>query len=39
MPRQFSSTELEQQKRVRAVFDLEGRLNPAKVFPLAGQTA
>ena len=35
MPRQFSPNELAQQKRVRAVFDPDGRLNPAKVFPLA----
>jgi glycolate dehydrogenase FAD-linked subunit len=35
MPRQFSPPELAQQKRVRAVFDPDGRLNPAKVFPLA----
>lgn len=35
MPRQFNPIELAQQKRVRAVFDPDGRLNPAKVFPLA----
>ena len=34
MPRQFTEVDLAQQKRVRAVFDPEGRLNPAKVFPL-----
>jgi glycolate oxidase len=39
MPRQFSAVELDQQKRVRAVFDPEGRLNPAKVFPLGERAA
>ena len=39
MTRQFSAIELEQQKRVRAVFDPEGRLNPAKVFPLGERAA
>jgi glycolate oxidase len=34
MSKQFSAAELKQQKRVRAVFDPEGRFNPAKVFPL-----
>jgi glycolate oxidase len=34
MPRQFTESDLAQQKRVRAVFDPAGRLNPAKVFPL-----
>jgi len=34
MPRQFNPVELAQQKRIRAVFDPDGRLNPAKVFPL-----
>ncbi len=39
MTRQFTETELDQQKRVRAVFDPEGRLNPAKVFPLGERAA
>ena len=39
MPRQFNPTEIDQQKRVRAVFDPDGRLNPAKVFPLGGRAA
>jgi len=34
MPCQFSPADLAQQKRVRAAFDPQGRLNPAKVFPL-----
>ena len=34
MGRQFNDVELAQQKRVRAAFDPDGRLNPAKVFPL-----
>ena len=36
---QFTEVELDQQKRVRAVFDPEGRLNPAKVFPLGERAA
>jgi glycolate oxidase len=39
MPRQFTDVELAQQMRVRAVFDPEGRLNPAKVFPLGERAA
>ncbi len=39
MTRQFTDVELEQQKRVRAVFDPAGRLNPAKVFPLGERAA
>jgi glycolate oxidase len=39
MPRQFNEVELSQQKRVRAAFDPEGRLNPAKVFPLGERAA
>ncbi|MGD0723550.1 MAG: FAD-linked oxidase C-terminal domain-containing protein [Roseiarcus sp.] len=31
---QFSPEDLEQQMRVRAVFDPDWRMNPAKVFPL-----
>jgi glycolate oxidase len=31
---QFSPEDLDQQMRVRAAFDPEGRMNPAKVFPL-----
>ena len=34
MPFQFTQTELEQQRRIRAVFDPKWLLNPAKVFPL-----
>jgi glycolate oxidase len=39
MPHQFTPVDLDQQKRVRAVFDPEGRLNPAKVFPLEERAA
>ena len=39
MPRQFTEVELAQQKRVRAAFDPDGRLNPAKVFPLGERAA
>jgi glycolate oxidase len=39
MGRQFAEVELDQQKRVRAVFDPDGRLNPAKVFPLGERAA
>ena len=34
---QFTAQELEQQMRVRAAFDPEWLLNPAKVFPLEGR--
>lgn len=34
MPKQFTREELDQQMRVRAVFDPAWRLNPSKVFPL-----
>ena len=34
MPHQFGADDLEQQMRVRAVFDPKWLLNPAKVFPL-----
>ena len=37
MPFQFNRIDLEQQMRVRAVFDPGWRLNPAKVFPLEGR--
>ena len=37
MPFQFNKIDLEQQMRVRAVFDPDWRLNPAKVFPLEGR--
>lgn len=37
MPHQFNADDLEQQMRVRAVFDPAWRLNPAKVFPLEGR--
>jgi glycolate oxidase len=34
---QFNKADLDQQMRVRAVFDPRWLLNPAKVFPLAGR--
>jgi glycolate oxidase len=37
MTHQFTPQELAQQMRVRAVFDPQWRLNPAKVFPLTGR--
>jgi glycolate oxidase len=37
MPVQFSAADLAQQMRVRAVFDRDWLLNPAKVFPLEGR--
>jgi glycolate oxidase len=37
MREQFSAVDLDQQMRVRAVFDPAWRLNPAKVFPLDGR--
>ncbi len=37
MRHQFTQADLEQQMRVRAVFDHGWRLNPAKVFPLDGR--
>ena len=37
MPFQFNKVDLEQQMRVRSVFDPDWRLNPAKVFPLEGR--
>ena len=36
---QFNRADLEQQMRVRAVFDEKWLLNPAKVFPLSGRVA
>ncbi len=39
MSHQFTPADLAQQMRVRAVFDPDWRLNPAKVFPLAGRIA
>jgi glycolate oxidase len=39
MGHQFNAADLAQQMRVRAVFDPDWRLNPAKVFPLAGRIA
>jgi glycolate oxidase len=39
MGHQFAPADLAQQMRVRAVFDPDWRLNPAKVFPLAGRIA
>jgi glycolate oxidase len=39
MGHQFAAVDLAQQMRVRAVFDPDWRLNPAKVFPLAGRIA
>jgi len=37
MPVQFSRADLDQQMRVKSVFDPAWLLNPAKVFPLAGR--
>jgi len=37
MRHQFNAIDLEQQMRVRAVFDPLWLLNPAKVFPLDGR--
>ncbi len=37
MRHQFSEVDLHQQMRVRAVFDPDWLLNPAKVFPLEGR--
>jgi glycolate oxidase len=37
MPVQFAKCDLDQQMRVRAVFDPRWLLNPAKVFPLEGR--
>jgi glycolate oxidase len=34
---QFTEEDLRQQMRVRAVFDPQWLLNPAKVFPLDGR--
>jgi len=39
MRHQFSDVDLAQQMRVRAVFDEQWLLNPAKVFPLDGRVA
>jgi glycolate oxidase len=39
MRHQFTEAELHQQQRVRAVFDQNWLLNPAKVFPLEGRLA
>ena len=39
MRRQFSDADLAQQMRVRAAFDPQWRLNPAKVFPLDARAA
>lgn len=39
MGHQFRPAELAQQMRVRAVFDPDWLLNPAKVFPLEGRVA
>ena len=36
---QFDKVDLDQQMRVRAVFDPHWLLNPAKVFPLEGRIA
>jgi len=37
MTRQFNTADLHQQMRVRAAFDAQWLLNPAKVFPLEGR--
>ena len=39
MPLQFTATDLEQQMRLKSVFDPHWLLNPSKVFPLAGRKA
>ena len=39
MREQYGEADLAQQMRVRAVFDADWRLNPAKVFPLDGRNA
>jgi glycolate oxidase len=39
MPYQYTPADLEQQMRVKSVFDPAWLLNPAKVFPLAGRPA
>ncbi|MFO1115008.1 MAG: FAD-linked oxidase C-terminal domain-containing protein [Beijerinckiaceae bacterium] len=39
MTHQYSAVDLAQQMRVRAAFDREWLLNPAKVFPLEGRAA
>ena len=39
MPFQFNTADLDQQMRVRGVFDPAWLLNPAKVFPLDGRLA
>jgi glycolate oxidase len=39
MTHQFNQADLAQQLRVRAVFDPDWRLNPAKVYPLDGRNA
>jgi glycolate oxidase len=39
MRRQFNEVDLDQQLRVRAVFDAQGLLNPGKVFPLDSRIA
>jgi glycolate oxidase len=39
MPHQYSAVDLAQQMRVRAAFDRDWLLNPAKVFPLEGRAA
>ena len=39
MTRQFNTADLRQQMRVRAAFDRDWLLNPAKVFPLEGRAA
>ena len=39
MARQFSPADLEAMKRLRAVFDPEGRCNPGKMFPGGGGCA
>jgi len=36
---QYSDADLAQQKRVRAAFDPQAQLNPAKVFPLERRPA
>ena len=39
MPTMFNEQDLQQQQRIKCVFDPEGRLNPGKVFPVLQRCA
>ncbi len=39
MPTMFNEQDLQQQQRIKCVFDPEGRLNPGKVFPVLHRCA